>query len=190
MEPNYIDRTLMRPFVGLVPRYIKPNYITAARFVSVPFVAALLLSEYFKLGFILFSVSAFTDALDGALARTRGEVTALGKIFDPIADKLLIVVTAFILISEFLPNWLFVAILAVEGLIIILALVAKYQLKIDVQSNIYGKAKMIIQTIGVLSLLIYAALWQNGALLHLAFYALLSSLVLGVFSLLYNRKNI
>ena len=190
MRPTYIDKLVMRHFVVFVPRYISPNSITAFRFVSVPFVAWLLAAGYFKIGFVLFAISAFSDVLDGAVARMRGEVTPLGKLFDPIADKLLIVFTSFILISEFLSMMLFFAILIVESLIITSALVGKYLYHLDIKANLFGKIKMALQSAGVLSLLIYAAFWKNGILLTLSFWFLVSGIILAVISLLYNRNNI
>jgi CDP-diacylglycerol--glycerol-3-phosphate 3-phosphatidyltransferase len=72
------------------------NLITLSRIALVPFVLWVLFAEPDRgsgwrwLAVLLFVLSAATDGVDGAVARRRGEVTNLGKILDPIADKLLI----------------------------------------------------------------------------------------------------
>lgn len=72
------------------------NLITMTRIALVPFVLWVLFAEPDRgsawrwLAVLLFVLSAATDGVDGAVARRRGEVTNLGKILDPIADKLLI----------------------------------------------------------------------------------------------------
>jgi len=75
------DRAISFIFEPLIPIYVVPNHITVFRFVSVPFVTFLLFYEYYATGFALFAVLAFSDALDGAIARTRGQVTDWGKLF-------------------------------------------------------------------------------------------------------------
>lgn len=73
-----------------------PNAITAFRIVLAPVTALLLLqpgsgSRLLAMG--VFLVAALSDLADGALARQRGEITDFGKLWDPIADKLLLVAT-------------------------------------------------------------------------------------------------
>ncbi|MBA2683616.1 MAG: CDP-alcohol phosphatidyltransferase family protein [Gemmatimonadaceae bacterium] len=83
-----------------------PNALTVARIVAAPVVAALPFSESWELrlfAFVLFLVVAITDYYDGKLARTHGMVTDLGKLLDPIADKLLLLATfvpMFILVGS------------------------------------------------------------------------------------------
>lgn len=79
-----------------------PNALTIGRIVVTPFVAALpfVPSSLFRfLGFVLFLAAAITDYFDGAIARRRGCVTDLGRLLDPLADKLL-------LIGTFIPMFL------------------------------------------------------------------------------------
>lgn len=73
-----------------------PNALTTLRIVLAPVAALLLLqpdarSRLIAMG--VFLVAAFSDLADGALARRRGEITDFGKLWDPIADKLLLVAT-------------------------------------------------------------------------------------------------
>ena len=73
-----------------------PNALTVARIAATPFIATLPLANSWALrlaAFVLFSVAAVTDYIDGYLARSRKEETDLGRLLDPLADKLLLVAT-------------------------------------------------------------------------------------------------
>jgi CDP-diacylglycerol---glycerol-3-phosphate 3-phosphatidyltransferase len=79
-----------------------PNVITVARIVVTPAVFLLILPESALLrflAFILFLVAAISDLWDGYLARKHGWISDFGKIWDPIADKLLVAAT-------FIPFWI------------------------------------------------------------------------------------
>jgi cardiolipin synthase len=66
--------------------------ITVLRIMAIPFFAIALLEHHLMAAQILFCLSIFSDALDGTIARLRGERTTLGAFLDPLADKLLLVV--------------------------------------------------------------------------------------------------
>ena len=89
---------------------LTPNFMTLSRIVAVPVIVMLLLYETKITTFsavILFSAASITDYLDGYLARTRGLVTKLGKILDPMADKLLVSSTLVMLVSlGFMQAWI------------------------------------------------------------------------------------
>jgi len=89
---------------------LTPNFMTLSRIVAVPVIVILLIYETKITAFIaavVFSAASITDYLDGYLARTRGLVTTLGKILDPMADKLLVSSTLVMLVSlGYLPAWI------------------------------------------------------------------------------------
>lgn len=85
-----------------------PNKITIGRLISIPFFLYCLKVGQAKIAFLIFLAAILSDALDGYLARTRGQKTKLGSILDPAADKALIL-SAFIMLTFFyhrIPFWL------------------------------------------------------------------------------------
>ncbi len=99
-----------------------PNGLTLMRIFLVPFLVAVLLTKYNVLvAALIFLAASLTDLLDGYLARKRGQVTTLGTLLDPVADKLLIS-SAFISLVQLqvVPAWMVVIIIgrefAVSGL--------------------------------------------------------------------------
>ena len=155
MTPLYFftDRLLAATIIKLLPRRLTPNLITVFRFLTVPVVFFLLIFEHYNWGGGLFLVAVFTDMLDGALARTTNQITDWGKLFDPLADKLLIGTTTAVLVTRFLSFKLAVAIIVVELLLILSGYYYKYYRRLDVQANYLGKTKMVLQSIGLLALL-------------------------------------
>ena len=85
------------------------NLITAGRILLViPFVVAFMANAPWNMtaAFVIFVVAALTDFIDGAVARSRGEVSALGAALDPLADKLLIAAALVLLIRNgIIQNW-------------------------------------------------------------------------------------
>ncbi len=94
--------------------------ITVLRIIAIPFFAIALLEHSLIWAQALFCLSVFSDALDGTIARVRGERTPLGAFLDPMADKLLLVVS-YIVFSylTWIPLWVFIAVVS-RDLIIIL----------------------------------------------------------------------
>ena len=181
------DRAISFIFEPLIPIYVVPNHITVFRFVSVPFVTFLLFYEYYATGFALFAVSAFSDALDGAIARTRGQVTDWGKLFDPLADKLLIGVAGFILVSRFLSPFIIAMVNSIEILLILNAYYRKKFRGEIVEARGVGKAKMVCQSFGIGLLGIYA-ISQMPILLFVSSLFLYLSILLALISLFVYRS--
>lgn len=154
---TWSDRILGQTVLRLVPSSWRPNYITALRLLATPFVGWLLWSQHYVTGLVCFLVVAFTDALDGAMARTRRQITEVGKLFDPLADKFLICSAVIILMIRFLEPLVAILTLLLE-LLIILGAVLKKQSGHTIQANGWGKAKMLFQVLGVNFILLFALL--------------------------------
>ena len=95
-----------------------PNALTAVRILLVPVLVVALLEETPNGSVIaagVFALAAFTDGLDGYLARARESVTTFGKVMDPIADKLLIAAALIALVSlDRVAAWVAMVIIARE----------------------------------------------------------------------------
>ncbi len=159
------DPLLAKTLIKIIPPSVKPNYITWLRFFLIPFILFFLEKGELKVAFFLFLFAAFTDALDGALARTRNQITDWGRTYDPLADKLLICLTAIMLITRYLEFWLVLTIIILEVIIAFNGWRRKKRGE-KIQANIWGKIKMSIQVLGVA--LLFAAAWQNNPFLFSA----------------------
>jgi CDP-diacylglycerol--glycerol-3-phosphate 3-phosphatidyltransferase len=144
-----LDRTVLRMF----PKNILPNHVTAFRFAATPIVALLMFFEQYQIGLIAFLIVAFSDAIDGAMARTRNQVTEWGKIYDPLADKILIGSMVFIIVLRYIDIFASAIIVFLEVVFIFLAW-RRLKKGGHVQANIWGKIKMILQVSGVIFLLL------------------------------------
>ncbi len=111
----------------------------------------------YVLAIIIFLIAAFTDILDGHLARRRNQVSTLGKFLDPIADKLLVSAALIVLVEKHLaPSWAVVIILGREFIVTGLRSVAASE-GIVIQARSIGKLKMWAQCVAIVALLIAAA---------------------------------
>ena len=135
-----------------------PNALTLLRIFLVPFLVVVLLTKFDgreTVGLLIFLTAVTTDFLDGWLARRRGEITTLGTLLDPIADKLLIS-AAFISLVELglAPAWMVVVVIGREFAVSGLRSIASAR-GVVIAASGWGKAKMFTQ-IAAVSLLILA----------------------------------
>ena len=134
-----------------------PNSLTIFRIFLVPVLVVVLLTKFEGkeiLGVIIFLIAAATDALDGYLARRRREVTDLGKLLDPVADKLLISAALISLVEEGLaPAWMVVIIVGREFAVNGLRAVAS-QRGVSIQASVWGKFKMFSQVLAIVLLIL------------------------------------
>jgi len=176
-----IDKLLAATILRIIPRWITPNQFTVVRFVCIPFIIILLLRGEYFYSFILFAFAALTDAIDGALARTRGQITLWGKAADPFADKLLIGSVTLILVSQYIGVWQALALVFIEGCIVARSLTYMAIGKWDrIGARGSGKIKMVLQTIALLLLFVYilvGAPWLLAVATVVFYISLVASLV-------------
>jgi CDP-diacylglycerol--glycerol-3-phosphate 3-phosphatidyltransferase len=178
-----LDWFLYKIFLSWWPRWIEPNHITVFRFVSIPPILYFIISGNYAIGIPFFAISAFSDALDGAMARMRHEVTEWGKIYDPLADKLLIGSVAAIVVTQFLGVLVTIAIVGVELILIFTAWWKRHILKKKkIEAGYIGKVKMVFQSVGVGMLLLYAAT-GTLAFLGIAEVLIAAAIILAIGSL-------
>ena len=180
-----IDRFLEKTFLPLIPSYITPNQITIFRFISIPVLVILFLFHFNLLATIIFIFSAFSDALDGALARTKNKITTWGIVYDPLADKLLIGTVAIIVISKYLSPALAGAMVAIE-LFLIISAYFRFTGKV-IPAKTIGKLKMVFQSFGIIFLLLFVNIGFEPFYI-LASYTLYGALILALMSLFVYRS--
>jgi len=111
---------------------------------------------------LIFSLASLTDWLDGSIARARNLVTDLGKLLDPLADKILVAAALVSLVERHVaPMWMVVMIIAREFLISGLRQIAASKQKILAAERI-GKHKTISQIVAILVSLSYLSLGEFG----------------------------
>jgi CDP-diacylglycerol--glycerol-3-phosphate 3-phosphatidyltransferase len=102
----------------------------------------------------VFILASATDKLDGHIARKYNQITNMGKLLDPLADKLLISAALILMVSQqLIYSWIAFAIIAREIIITGIRIVASSQ-KIALQADQYGKIKMVFQVIAITAVLL------------------------------------
>ena len=138
------------------------NKVTLARILAIPLFIVVVVSpwpQYLQLpefeawkpiiaAAVFIAISA-TDAIDGHLARSRNEVTTLGKFMDPLADKILVAAALLALIElQVLPSWVALIILAREFIVSGIRMVAASE-GVVIAASMWGKVKTVTQIIAV-----------------------------------------
>ena len=153
------DRFLAKTVLRLFPKRIRPNHVTVLRLLLTPAVVYILWAGHPGVGAVFFILVAFTDVLDGSMARTRNQITEWGKLYDPVADKLLIGSALFVLVLKHVDMYAAWIIIILEVVTIFSAFLKRhYNHSANFQANIWGKIKMVLQTLGVLCLLLAISL--------------------------------
>jgi CDP-diacylglycerol--glycerol-3-phosphate 3-phosphatidyltransferase len=147
-----------------------PNYITLSRIAAIPLIIWILTTGRFGaqqqtlrvvLAASLFILASITDGLDGYLARRRGQITTMGMLMDPLADKLMIT-AAYITLVHLMPSivnvWVAVVIIAREFLVSGLRSIAASE-GFTIEASELGKFKMVVQIVSIVAT-IFAIRWD------------------------------
>jgi CDP-diacylglycerol--glycerol-3-phosphate 3-phosphatidyltransferase len=141
-----------------------PNALTLARIFLVPLLVVVLVTKFEGrmifgirmelVGAAIFGLASLTDWLDGYLARRRKQVTTLGQLMDPLADKLLITAALLSLVQmDLAPAWMVLVILGREFAVTVLRGVA-YSKGVVIAASPLGKFKMVSQVVAILLLIL------------------------------------
>jgi len=155
-----------------------PNALTISRILIVPLLVVVLLTkiegwEFIGLG--LFLVASVTDFLDGFLARRRKQVTSLGKLLDPAADKILTSAAFISLVGLGLaPAWMVVVVVAREFAVSSLRSLAAAQ-DVVLAASFSGKVKTTTQIIAISLLIITDQLGAFSLLAPLSLWVALGA---------------
>jgi len=181
------------------------NKVTLARILAIPLFIVVIISpwpSYFPvwpdaeawkplIAALVFIVISATDAVDGHLARSRGEVTTLGKFMDPLADKLLVAAALLVLVElQVLPSWAALIIISREFIVSGIRMVAASE-GVVIAASWWGKVKTVTQIVAIVLFLVKGTPWfgtyeqsLSDGMYLLAWTAMLVALFFTIMSML------
>ena len=181
IKPTQSQSAIYETFLNL------PNSLTLSRILLIPvfvFLFSTPTAERSVAAALVFLIAALTDLLDGYLARRRGQITNLGKLLDPVADKLL-VASGLILLVQYqrIEVWLVIVMIARELAVTGARTVAAKEGFI-LPADSMGKVKVVCQVSGILCLILEETLILPFMSLHaigmiVIYCALILSLISG-----------
>lgn len=175
------------------------NKITISRIILIPFIFVFLtplpqyISEYIfqfpitqkqseLIALTIFLFAAITDKLDGYVARKYNQVTNLGKLLDPLADKLLITVAVVALVSkQEIAAWIALIIIGREMMVTLLRIMATSK-NVILAADKFGKIKMILQVSAIVGLLLQGQLMNNEVIVVMAQVVLYMATIVTLYS--------
>ena len=168
-----------------------PNYLTIVRILLVPVFLILFFNVNIEIAGIVFLIAGATDVIDGYIARKYNWVTDIGKLLDPLADKLMQISAIISLgIVERLPIWLIAFIFLKElGMIIGAAFILKRE-RVYVKSDWYGKLSTVLLYIDVFLSIFMFGIVGKGAIWFLSALVLISMAFSLVMYAIQAKKNI
>lgn len=163
-----------------------PTIITFSRILLIP-IFIYVVETNKLLGVFIFVLASATDIFDGYIARKSKQVTKLGVLLDPIADKLLIISALIVLVDKgCVDAWVAIVIIAREFIVTGLRIVALSK-DIVIPAEMGGKIKTVVQFISIFILLLYllnipSNLFNNDFLLNTGTSLLWLAMIIGIAS--------
>ena len=176
-----LDGVIGRTFLWAVPVWVRPNHVTALRLVLVPIVFVLLRAGHTGAGMAVFVVAVCTDFIDGAMARSRDQITGLGINLDPVADKLLVGAVLLALGSDYLVIRVLLVLMVLEIVFVTAGTVLWMRGAEAMPANVFGKIKMVLLSLG-LTLFLVGRLAGNESVVDVAVVILWAALVFALLS--------
>lgn len=149
-----------------------PNLLSVIRILLIPVFAVLLIKDYFIAAIIVIIIAELTDLFDGKIARKFNQVSALGKLLDPIADKLSQISIVIVLIIKYWDNaikYLFMFFIAKEVIMLIGGAILISKGMRPVAAEMWGK---VATTVFCIVMIFILAFGENGALCALTGFTL------------------
>jgi cardiolipin synthase len=148
-----------------------PNILSAMRLLAAPFTAWLIVAGHDTAGLLVFAAAGLSDGLDGFIARRWGVTSDFGAWLDPVADKLLMLLSLSALChAGVTPLWLVALVVARDVGIVLAWLMAKWlAMPVAVSPLVIGKLSTVIQLLYVLGALVLLAFnieapqWEQAA---------------------------
>ena len=152
-------------FDRIAPRMNLPNALTLGRIFLVPLLVVVLLTKFEGrlifgvrkelVGAAIFGIASLTDLLDGYLARRRKQITTLGQLMDPLADKLLITAALVSLVQmDLAPAWMVAVILGREFAVTVLRSIAHGKGRGDSPPRRSARSRWCAEVTAILALIL------------------------------------
>ncbi|HGE69521.1 TPA: CDP-diacylglycerol--glycerol-3-phosphate 3-phosphatidyltransferase [Candidatus Poribacteria bacterium] len=186
-----------------------PNYLTMLRIILIPIFVILYYSVGVFFSMLVFVGAAYTDYLDGRIARKTGNITSFGKFLDPLADKLLVISALIVLLKSdpgLITTWMFLIIIGREVVITLIRTYAASKGNVIAATKL-GKYKAASQLYAIALSLLLLSLYeirsaffsnhfhfinairnQNGPIFYLMLIPVILTVVSGLEFLYNNRK--
>jgi CDP-diacylglycerol--glycerol-3-phosphate 3-phosphatidyltransferase len=179
---------IFRIFARWLPAWLSPNILSGLRAILIIPIFFLYRHEQLTWVVVIFLIAMLTDVLDGVAARTQNKITAIGKLLDPAADKVVFVGLFLLAAPDKIAHGLILTLIALEGILVLLATVAGplaakiFQLELKLGANWAGKIKMTLEGLALTLLLIgydsQAAINVSQLIFYLAVIAAALSILL------------
>jgi cardiolipin synthase len=168
-----------------------PNMITICRFVLIPIYIIVFANGYTISAFLIVLLAGLTDVLDGYIARTKGLITPLGEMLDPLADKsMMIVVILSLLISGLIPWYAAVAFFIRDAGMIIGSAIFHFRGKKTVPANTMGKITTVLYYIAILLIVFKIDYAIHYLWFVIAFSFITSAIYIGKFRSLNSNNSL
>ncbi|MBD0384290.1 CDP-alcohol phosphatidyltransferase family protein [Paenibacillus sp. WST5] len=163
--------------------------LTISRFLLIPVYLMFFFNGYIKIAFLILLLAGLTDILDGYLARTRGLITQVGVMLDPLADKcMMITVILSLLISGMIP-WEAAAAMFIRDLgMIIGSAFFHFRGKLTVPANVMGKLTTVLYYLAIL-FIVFELTFAITYLWFVIIVSFVTSIIYIIQFLLLNRKD-
>ena len=138
-----------RPQVDHDVVFTIPNLLTVVRFMGVPLFMWLVLAQReYGAGVVVLAVMAGTDWIDGYIARRFDQASKLGRVLDPIADRLALIAVAVTLVIAGVVHWLYLAALVVPDAVLLVLTLSLFRGHPDLPVSVIGKVRTGLLLLG------------------------------------------
>lgn len=176
-----------RPQVDHDLVFTVPNALTVLRFMGVPlFIWLVLVQEQYGLAVLVLAVMAGTDWVDGYVARRFDQASKLGRVMDPIADRLALIAVAVTLVIADVVHWLYLAALVVPDAVLLVLTLSYFHGHPDLQVSRIGKVRTGLLLLGTPMLVLSRLDVPSADVLYVAAWTVLGLGLLGHWIAAYN----
>lgn len=178
---RFTDRLVEKTWLWAFPRGVRPNHLTVVRFILIPVVLVLLYYHYRWWALGVFAAAVCTDFIDGAMARTRDQITSIGTLMDPVADKLLVGSVLAWIGHHYLVVQIILAFIALELVLMAVGVTITLRGNQVRSPNVFGKTKMVVQSLALFFFLLFGIIGLESGV-TVTVYMLWVALALGFLS--------